>query len=149
MRLEAWLAVGVALGCLVSTQAHAADEVARACVMAHTDGQVERDAGRLLSARQHFLTCSEQRCPDVVRKECLELGEQVERETPSIVLSATDELTRDLPIALATIDATRAFQGDFGMAIELDPGLQLPDGTNLKEALQGVQHQRVNRVGPL
>jgi 2-amino-4-hydroxy-6-hydroxymethyldihydropteridine diphosphokinase len=33
--------------------------------------------------------------------------------------------------------------------LELDPALQLPDGTNLKEALQGVQHQRVTRVGPL
>jgi len=33
--------------------------------------------------------------------------------------------------------------------LELDPELQLPDGTDLQDALQGVQHQRVNRVGPL
>ncbi len=33
--------------------------------------------------------------------------------------------------------------------VELDPGLRLPDGTRLEEALGRVQHQRVTRVGPL
>jgi 2-amino-4-hydroxy-6-hydroxymethyldihydropteridine diphosphokinase len=33
--------------------------------------------------------------------------------------------------------------------LDLDPRLRLPDGTALQEALQGVQHQRVTRVGPL
>jgi 2-amino-4-hydroxy-6-hydroxymethyldihydropteridine diphosphokinase len=33
--------------------------------------------------------------------------------------------------------------------LELDPELRLPDGTDLQDALQGVQHQRVTRVGPL
>ncbi len=33
--------------------------------------------------------------------------------------------------------------------LELEPGLRLPDGTDLKEALQSVQHQRVTRVGLL
>ena len=33
--------------------------------------------------------------------------------------------------------------------LDLDPGLRLPDGTTLQEALQGVQRQRVKRVGPL
>jgi 2-amino-4-hydroxy-6-hydroxymethyldihydropteridine diphosphokinase len=33
--------------------------------------------------------------------------------------------------------------------LELDPGLRLPDATDLQEALQGVQRQRVARVGPL
>jgi 2-amino-4-hydroxy-6-hydroxymethyldihydropteridine diphosphokinase len=33
--------------------------------------------------------------------------------------------------------------------LELEPDLHMPDTTNLKEALQQVQHQRVTRVGPL
>jgi 2-amino-4-hydroxy-6-hydroxymethyldihydropteridine diphosphokinase len=33
--------------------------------------------------------------------------------------------------------------------LELDPELRLPDGTDLQDALQGVQPQRVIRVGPL
>jgi hypothetical protein len=33
--------------------------------------------------------------------------------------------------------------------LELDPELRLPDGTDLHDALQGVQPQRVTRVGPL
>jgi 2-amino-4-hydroxy-6-hydroxymethyldihydropteridine diphosphokinase len=33
--------------------------------------------------------------------------------------------------------------------LELDPALRLPDGTNLQQALQRVQRQRVTRVGPL
>jgi 2-amino-4-hydroxy-6-hydroxymethyldihydropteridine diphosphokinase len=33
--------------------------------------------------------------------------------------------------------------------LELEPGLRLPDGTDLQPALQAVQPQRVTRVGPL
>ncbi len=33
--------------------------------------------------------------------------------------------------------------------LELDPGLRLPDGTALSDALDGVAGQRVNRVGSL
>ena len=33
--------------------------------------------------------------------------------------------------------------------LELDPELRLPDGIDLQDALQGVQPQRVTRVGPL
>ena len=33
--------------------------------------------------------------------------------------------------------------------LELDPELRLPDGTDLQDALQSVQPQRVTRVGPL
>jgi 2-amino-4-hydroxy-6-hydroxymethyldihydropteridine diphosphokinase len=33
--------------------------------------------------------------------------------------------------------------------LELDPALRLPDGTDLVQGLEGVQHQRVTRVGPL
>jgi hypothetical protein len=33
--------------------------------------------------------------------------------------------------------------------LELDPALRLPDGTELRQMVEAVQPQRVNRVGPL
>lgn len=123
----------VLFGLLRALPAHAADEVARACVEAHAEGQVERDAGHLLAARAQFLACGEPRCPLLVRRECLSFGEEIARQTPSVVLVATDDQNRDLPIASATIDATRPLTGDFGMGLELDPGahrveLRVADG---------------------
>jgi hypothetical protein len=93
-----------------------------ACIAAHADGQVERDAGRLLSAREKFVFCADEACPALVRKECLQLQESVHASLPSVVLSAVDSAGRALPVASAVIDGSRSLDKLDGSAIELDPG---------------------------
>jgi hypothetical protein len=112
---------------------HAADDAVRVCVAAHTDGQIRREEGLLLAARAEFAACSDVRCPLVVRSECIDLADRVKQELPSILVAATDQYGRDLPLASATIDSTRSLDSDLGRAIELDPGahrveLRLSDG---------------------
>ncbi len=108
----------------------------RACIDAHAEGQVERDAGRLLSAAARFQACAVEACPAMIRKECVALGEAVEAQTPSVVVSAVNELGQPLAGASATIDQTQLVQHLDGAPQSLDPGphqvrVELPDGRKL------------------
>lgn len=111
-----------ALGLAYALPAYAADDAMRACVDAHEEGQVQRGAGQLLSARQRFLSCSQVSCPLVVRKECIDFAEQLARQVPSIVLVAVDARGHEVSLASVSVDASWSRDRDFGMAIELDPG---------------------------
>jgi len=116
------------------TTTHArASGPARACIEAHTTGQIERDAGHLLSARVQFTSCTAEVCPAMIRRECVALGESVVAMTPSVVLVAQDGDGRAIPGSRATIDGERAIVSLDGRPLELDPGthrfeLLLPDG---------------------
>ncbi|HYQ03424.1 MAG TPA: hypothetical protein VER96_32340 [Polyangiaceae bacterium] len=104
-----------------------------ACIEAHAAGQLERDAGRLLSAKEHFMACTATACPAMIRRECVALGESVVAMTPSVVLIAQDADGRAIEGSRATIDGQRAVPQLDGRPLELDPGthrfaLTLQDG---------------------
>lgn len=106
---------------------------AHACIEAHAAGQLERDAGRLLSAKERFVACTAAACPAMIRRECVALGESVVAMTPSVVLIAQDADGRAIEGSRATIDGQRAIPRLDGRPLELDPGahrfeLMLPDG---------------------
>jgi 2-amino-4-hydroxy-6-hydroxymethyldihydropteridine diphosphokinase len=86
---------------------------------------VEAEAGRLFGGPRHG--------PRTLDVDLLLLGD-IELET--------DRLT--LPHAQAT---SRRFV--LMPLLELDPDLTLPDGTSLAEALEGIEGERVERVGEL
>jgi hypothetical protein len=104
-----------------------------ACIEAHAAGQSERDASRLLSARDQFALCTAAACPAMIRRECVALGESIVAMTPSVVLFAQDSDGRAIEGARATIDGKQAVPRLDGRPLELDPGshrfvLTLPDG---------------------
>lgn len=107
---------------LASAQSAGTQSAARECIAAHEDGQVQLSAGQLLGARDEFLQCAAERCPSIVRKECLALQESVQAALPSIVLAATDGRGRDVSGASAVIDGVRRIESLDGRALELDPG---------------------------
>ncbi|HET7544320.1 MAG TPA: hypothetical protein VFK05_30830 [Polyangiaceae bacterium] len=101
----------------------AASGPAHVCIEAHALGQIERDEGRLLSAREQFSSCTSEQCPPMIRRECVDLGESVVAMTPSVVLVAQDSEGRVIPGARATIDGTRVLAVLDGRPLELDPGI--------------------------
>jgi hypothetical protein len=134
-----------------SSSPAAATKPARACIDAHAEGQVERDAGRLLSARERFRSCSSDPCPTLIRNECRALDAALQAEIPSIVLVAQDTGGRPSAGARAKIDGRLAVSSFDGSAIELDPGphrieVVLPDGRRQAFELGVERAQQARRV---
>jgi hypothetical protein len=131
MRLGSSVLLAAALA-LVAAPGSAAKPT-RACIDAHAAGQVERDASRLLEARERFKTCAAEACPAMIRKDCAELGAALSPLVPSIVLVAQDAHGAALAGAHARVDDQRALPALDSSPIELDPGVHrievaLPDG---------------------
>src|SRR5215831_16876217 len=111
---------------LVTSRAHAADDESPdsaklACVQRHEDAQVARRSGKLLAARAALLACSREVCPDVVRGDCVNWLEDVNRSVPSVVITARDR-------GLDVVDVKVFLDGEVvathltGSALEADPG---------------------------
>lgn len=120
MRLR-YAVVVSALAALATSPSRAA-KPARACIEAHAEGQVERDAGRLLRASEKFRACAVDSCPALIRKECTELGAALEAQVPSVLIRAEDGSGQPIAGAHAVIDADRSVPLQ-GAAIPLDPGV--------------------------
>ena len=86
---------------------------------------VERELGRELGGPRHG--------PRPIDVDLLLLGDS-EYESERLRLPHRDVLVRRFVLA---------------PLLELDPGLALPDGTRLSEALQALEDQRVERLEPL
>lgn len=123
---------------------------ARACIDAHAEGQVDRDAGRLLQARERFLTCAADHCPSVIRQECLALNEALTPLVPSVVLVAQDTAGKPIAVTRTIIDGKQSAT-EHGAPVELDPGAHhfevvLADGRKKTFDLSLRQSEKSRRV---
>ncbi|HMJ10005.1 MAG TPA: hypothetical protein VK524_01305 [Polyangiaceae bacterium] len=105
----------------------------KACIAAHADGQVLRTQKRLLGARQQFLACAIDSCPDLVRKDCTQFLADVSASMPTLVLAAVDNGERDLTRVSVELDGHPLTSVLDGSALALDPGehrvtFRAPDG---------------------
>jgi hypothetical protein len=112
------LAATLALAMSWAAGAHA-DQAS--CFSAPVEGQKLRKAGKLLAARQQFLSCAQKECPDEIVGDCAQWASEVERALPSIVVAARDGAGHDLVNAGASIDGG-AFAPIGTRAIKVDPG---------------------------
>ncbi|MGE0323750.1 MAG: hypothetical protein AB7S68_15670 [Polyangiaceae bacterium] len=100
----------------------AADISVDQCLDASERGQRERDGGELKSARESFVTCSNQACPRVVQKDCVAWLNDVERRVPSLVLRVRDPDGNDIAEVQLRIDDAQEAQTLDGNALVMDPG---------------------------
>jgi hypothetical protein len=95
-----------------------------ACTRAHSTGQREAMAGNLKKASQLFASCGAMEdCPRPIRDECVELFRDVERNIPTVILTATDESGKDSTDVRVYVDEKILTDGLAGRAISFDPGL--------------------------
>jgi hypothetical protein len=113
--------LGVALACALVAAPALADPV-DACLRAADEGQVLRDQGKLLTARERLLTCSRTPCPGMLRADCAGWLADVEARLPSVVLGAQDAAGRDVVDVEVTLDGAPLGAGLSGRALPLDPG---------------------------
>lgn len=103
-------------------QAGDPDAQKKACIAASTDGQKLRDDRKLAAARDKFIGCAAQTCPELVRMDCSEWLAEVEHLQPTIVPSAKDQNGNDLLDARLSIDGVAIPSPLDGRALTLDPG---------------------------
>lgn len=99
-----------------------ADDARDACIDASERGQELRDTGKLLSARQKFLSCSREVCPALVRTDCASWLANVDARLPSVVVSAKGPDGRDIADVMVTLDRRPLLHRLDGKAISVDPG---------------------------
>jgi hypothetical protein len=106
---------------LSSVTADASSEAER-CVAAHYEAQQLRNDRRLIEARATLLQCTSPSCPSLVRKECAELLEEVQKRQPTVVFTAKDAAGEDYLDVAVAVDGRRVTDRLDGRAVAVDAG---------------------------
>lgn len=122
-----------------------------ACVEAHSHGQAERNAGRMLSAKQDFVSCASSGCPTEIQSECIAFLAEVERAQASIVFAAVDAEGHDATDVKVKIDDQLVLDKLTGLGTAVDPGSHTivytwPDGFEQTHTLLVAQGEKNRRV---
>jgi hypothetical protein len=113
LRIAAAVLLGVSL-------APSSNAETQACFDAALRGQKLEREGKLLAARDIFVSCAQQSCPEAVMKQCTAWAAAVNDVLPTVVLGARDDHGRDLTDVTVTVDDQPATLQ--GRGILLDPG---------------------------
>jgi hypothetical protein len=89
-------------------------------VAASTQGQTDRDDGRLVAARSELRTCARASCPAIVAKSCAEWLAALEPRIPSVVLRVVEAGAGDITDATVTLDQKPVALD--GREVWVDPG---------------------------
>ena len=91
----------------------------KACLAVNDKGQDLRAAGKLLAAREQFLSCARDPCPGVVKSDCAKWVGELDADIPTIVVRVTRGGS-DVADSRVLVDGEpREF---VGKAVALDPG---------------------------
>jgi hypothetical protein len=99
-----------------------AGETKDACVKANGDGQALRLEGKLGAARPLLVQCGDPSCPGLVRDDCAQRLDELERVQPTIVLEVKDTTGADATGTVLTIDGQLLHETWPGRALRVDPG---------------------------
>jgi len=117
--------VGPAVAAAVLTMGGSshADDLVSACIDSSDRGQVAREAGRRIEARERFVACAKEGCPGPIRRDCSGWLADVEARIPTIALRARDGAGRDL-VQVRVLDGASVVADRIdGRAIAVDPGV--------------------------
>jgi hypothetical protein len=92
------------------------------CIDADADAQSLRMAGQLREARERLSTCASAECPQMVRDDCNQRMDEVQRATPTIVFSAKDASGQDVVDVKVTVDGQPFADRLDGTALAANPG---------------------------
>src|SRR5258706_14794561 len=91
------------------------------CVSLHESAQTLRQQGKLLDARHALRQCSATACPSLVRSDCVDWLDEIERRIPSVIFYGSKN-GEDV-VELRVSDGDQAVTEKLGgVPFELDPG---------------------------
>jgi hypothetical protein len=99
-----------------------ADVTKDQCVDVDTKAQSLRREGKLAEAREQLKVCIDPRCPAILREDCTQRMDELERAMPTIVFDAKDEQGWDLVPVRVAVDGHPLTDMLDGRALPVDPG---------------------------
>ncbi|MGA2449183.1 MAG: hypothetical protein ABTD50_10935 [Polyangiaceae bacterium] len=124
------------------------------CLDAATKGQSLRDDHQLVEAREQFRLCASEICPGVVQRDCATWLVDVEKEMPTVVVSARNSDQTDRVEVQVSVDGNPVLTRLDGRAIPMNPGVRAfhfvgTDGLVLDQQVvvrQGEKNQPISVV---
>jgi hypothetical protein len=120
-RITSALALSLALAMSLAAGKASADDTDD-CSHAYELGQRFRQQSKLLEARSELVNCAQDRCPAMLRKDCVGWLAEVAEATPAIAIQARGSDGCDRPLATTWIDGSLVSHGAEGRPIDIDPG---------------------------
>ena len=99
-----------------------ADVSADQCIGANTKAQYLRQAGKFIEARDELKMCAQATCPRMVRDDCTQRLDEVDRVQPTIVFDVKDAAGNDLGAVSVKVDGRMLVERLDGTAIGVDAG---------------------------
>jgi len=99
-----------------------ADTTKEQCVKANADGQALRLDGKLAAARALLEACGDPSCPGIVRDDCAQRLNELDRAQPTIVFDVKDAAGADASAVSVSADGHPLADKLAGMALRIDPG---------------------------
>jgi hypothetical protein len=106
---------------LAGKDARAADEVA-VCIKSFDQGQDSRDQSRLLEARESFLVCARDVCPQQIRTACSDALTALSPRIPTLVVAVKDLSGHDITVGRLLVDKKPVEGALQGTAFTVNPG---------------------------
>jgi hypothetical protein len=114
------------MGALVSTfllaQAASAEITKTACVEADTQAQQLRRDEKLSASRDKLKICTDPACPALVRDDCAQRLDELDKVQPTLVFEAKDGAGHDLTDVKVSVDGQPLVESVTGAAIPVEPG---------------------------
>ena len=110
------------IGVSLSTARPAAADFAT-CVDANASAQGLQHQGKFTAARAQLRVCVDASCPDVVRTDCAQRQEELERLQPTIVFDVQDSAHQDVVQVDISVDGQKVADKVDGLALRVDPGV--------------------------
>jgi hypothetical protein len=115
-------AVAVWLAAAPSAQA---DMTKDQCVDANAKGQDLRHDGKLTLARAAFVSCTNVKCPAIVRDDCTRRLDELDHAQPSVVFQVKDRAGADVIDVRISMDGTLLTEHLNGTPLKVDPGIHV------------------------
>jgi hypothetical protein len=122
LRAPSFLAYAYILGMTVASADSLADITLDRCVDANANSQPLRRDGKFSEARQQLTICIDPHCPRIVRDDCTQRLDELEKAQPSFVFEAKDAAGGDLIDVRVSVDGQLLAEHLRGTLLKVDPG---------------------------
>jgi hypothetical protein len=122
VRLDAAVGAGLAVALALASAPAGAQVTKDQCIDANGRAQHLRTEGKLGEAREQLRTCSNPKCPVIVRSDCTKRLDDLETAQPTIAFEAKDGAGADVVAVKVTVDGNPLADRLDGTPLPVDPG---------------------------